>query len=212
MNHDLHFISQGVVCETPMGYIKALPQIIEDAGRTCYKTESKDPHAFMRMIIKRGHESVLEHGAITFRIICDRGVSHEAVRHRLSSFSQESTRYVNYSKKGVEMVNPFSAFPKKDSPELYRIWEKAMQDASTAYLAMIQEGAPPELARSVLPNAIKTELVWTSNPRQWRTIMKLRTSPAAHPQMREVAGAIFHWFRSHMPDLVSDMEYPERNQ
>lgn len=110
------------------------------------------------------------------------------------------------------MVNPFSAFPAKDTVVLHNMWDEAMRNASQSYLDMIAAGAPPELARSVLPNSVKTELVMTSNPRQWRKVLQLRTSPFAHPQMREVANAIFHWFRINLPDFVYDMEYPERPQ
>ena len=82
-------------------------QLIESAGRTCYQSKGHcDPETFIRRLIQRGHESVLEHASASFRIICDRGVSHELVRHRIASYSQESTRYCNYQKSGLQFIEP----------------------------------------------------------------------------------------------------------
>ena len=170
-----------------------LERVIEMAGRVCYKSEgsitSDTATAFIARLAESKHESVLEHGSITVRIICDRGVSHELVRHRIASYSQESTRYCNYSKdkfgneltfidpKGANLVEGWAA----------RItWEDAMANAEKAYLQMLEEGASPQEARSVLPNSLKTEIVVTANPREWRHIFRLRCAPTAHPQMREV--------------------------
>jgi thymidylate synthase (FAD) len=174
--------------------------LIEDAGRTCYKSEGKlteeSSKKFISMILKRGHESVIEHSAMTVKFICDRGVTHELVRHRLCAFSQESTRYCNY-KGGVTFVIPpwitnYSSgeygYTKSNlnivSPETN--WFFSMIDAEDRYIRALSFGWSPQQARSVLPNSLKTEIVVTANFREWRHIFKLRTSKAAHPQMREI--------------------------
>lgn len=178
--------------------------LIELAGRTCYKSEDKMTHnsaeKFVKMIKDRGHHSVLEHSAMTVKFICDRGVTHELVRHRLCAFSQESTRYCNY-KGGVTFVIP----PWIDIPKNRIIvrdgqivghnldygptasWLDAMLATERRYQELISAGGwSPQQARSVLPNSTKTEIVVTANFREWNHIFTLRCSRAAHPQMREI--------------------------
>lgn len=172
---------------------------IERAGRTCYKSEDKitedSANQFIKMIIGRGHESVLEHEKLTVRFICDRGVSHEIVRHRLASFSQESTRYCNYSKDkfGNELtfiIPCWFDWQNVDGTEFGKsdeiTWQDAMIRSEMAYFSLLDQGWTPQEARSVLPNSLKTEIVVTANIREWRTIFKQRCSSAAHPQMREL--------------------------
>jgi thymidylate synthase (FAD) len=164
---------------------------IETAGRTCYKSEdqiTKDSAVtFAQRILSSGHHSVIEHASATVRLICDRGVTHEIVRHRLASYSQESTRYANYSKdqfgNEITVIKPY--FWKESSPE-YAIWLKSMERAEEAYLALIGKGTSAQEARSVLPNSLKTEIVVTCNMREWRHIFELRCASTAHPQMREI--------------------------
>ena len=174
--------------ENPPSYLALLMEI-ESAGRTCYKSEDKitqeSAEPFIRRIIKSGHESVIEHEKLSIRFICDRGVSHELVRHRLCSFSQESTRYCNYSgeKFGKELTFIRPSFCKEDSSQ-YRDWLWAMSTSELSYFDLISNGASPQEARSVLPNSLKTELVMTANLREWRLILKQRTPSAAHPDMR----------------------------
>lgn len=179
-------------------------RLIEKAGRTCYKSEEKitldSCIDFTRRIKKLGHESVLEHSAMTVRFVCDRGVSHELVRHRLCAFSQESTRYCNY-KGGVTFVIP--PWLDIDLSELVILndeiighkrdydstasWLDAMLSADRRYRELITAGGwTPQQARSVLPNSTKTEIVVTANFREWNHIFTLRCSGAAHPQMREI--------------------------
>ena len=161
---------------------------IEACGRTCYQSEPKEggTERFIRALIRRGHESVLEHYSFTLRFICDRGVSHEIVRHRIASFSQSSTRYCNYSEdkfgREITVIRPIGL-----TPNQYSYWGRAMIDAECAYMDMLKDGATPEMARSVLPNSLKTTLVMTANLREWRHFFKLRCDKAAHPQMRQVA-------------------------
>lgn len=198
---------------------------IERAGRTCYKSEDKitdnSRNTFIAGIIKRGHEAVLEHGAISVRFICDRGVSHEIVRHRIANYCQESTRYCNYGNEkfgnGITLCQPnfwdFTGNPIPDFPEeeentndaLRNLWKKAMDFANEIYLKMIALGARPQEARSVLPNSLKTEVVMTANPREWRHFFKMRCSPAAHPDMRYCALQLLAEFHRTYPVLFDDL-------
>ena len=168
-----------------------LEQTIEYAGRLCYKSEDKITETshkdFIARLVDSKHESVLEHGSISVHFVCDRGVSHELVRHRIASYSQESTRYCNYSKdkfdKEITVVAPgfFSVLPIS-----YEYWKHACERAEDAYFCLLECGCTPQEARSVLPNSLKTELVVTANPREWLHIFRLRTAKEAHPQMREI--------------------------
>ena len=184
---------------------------IELAGRVCYKSEGRitegSAEKFIKNLLKRGHESVLEHEKITVRFVCDRGVTHEIVRHRVASYSQESSRYCKYSpdgkKGGMNFIKP--CFWSEDSEE-YRLWYEAMENAERSYNALIAMGAKPEEARDVLPNSLKTELVMTANLREWRHFFKMRTDKAAHPQMREVANMLLQKFREEVPVIFDDIE------
>lgn len=183
---------------------------IEMCGRVCYKSEDKitDDSAtgFVQGVIKRGHESVVEHYSVTVKFVVDRGVSHEIVRHRIASYSQESTRYCNYSKEGfgseITVIKP--CFLEVGTLN-YNIWYDAMQNAEKAYFAMLDGGCTAQEARSVLPNSLKTEIVVTMNMREWRHFFKLRTESAAHPQMREVAIPLCREFQNKIPVLFDDI-------
>lgn len=184
---------------------------IEQAGRVCYKSEDKitDESAvkFAQNIIKRGHEAVLEHCSFTVKFIVDRGVSHEIVRHRVASYCQESTRYCNYSKDkfGNEITVIKPCFW-DESSNLYTDWKSAMRMAESHYFALLEQGATPQEARAVLPNSLKTEVVMTANIREWRHFLKLRTSSAAHPQIREVAIPLLKELQEKIPVLFDDIE------
>jgi len=162
-------------------------QIIEKAGRTCYKTENKitddSANKFVKMILDVGHESVIEHVYMSIRFITNRGVTHELVRHRLCSFSQESTRYVTYTG-NMEFIKP--VWWKDATKEQKDIFIEACNYAENYYLQLLNLGWKAQQAREVLPNALKTEIVVTANVREWRHIFKLRCSKAAHPQIREL--------------------------
>lgn len=189
---------------------KEILQKIERAGRVCYKSEDKitneSAQTFVQNILKSGHESVIEHEKISVRIICDRGVTHEIVRHRIASYSQESTRYCNYSKDkfGNELTFIKPCFW-DESSEKYQIWYHEMQMIENTYNKMIEMGAKPQEARTVLPNSLKTEIIVTMNIREWRHFFKLRTSERAHPQMREVALMILEEFRKKIDILFEDI-------
>ena len=183
---------------------------LESYGRVCYKSESKTSETsaavFIKSLIQRGHESVIEHEKISVLIVCDRGVSHEIVRHRIASYSQESTRYCNYSKEkfGNELTFIKPCFW-EETEACYNRWEQQMKSVEDTYVKMIQEGASPQEARSILPNSLKTEIVVTMNLREWRHFFKLRTSEAAHPQMREIAGEILAEFKRIIPIVFDDL-------
>lgn len=209
INADVKFI-------TPIDGAAILKRL-EQCGRVCYKSEAKitdtSAPAFVAGIIKRGHEAVLEHCSFTVKFICDRGVSHEIVRHRLASYCQESTRYCNYSKEGfgseITVIKP--CFWPDDSDEMCE-WRSAMRLTESHYFSLLQFGATPQEARSVLPNSLKTEVVMTANIREWRHFLKLRCSPAAHPQMREVALILLEKVHTLIPVCFDDIwsEYHEQ--
>lgn len=190
---------------------------IEKIGRVCYKSEDRiqndSAEKFIAGIIKRGHESVIEHASVSVKVICDRGVTHEIVRHRVASYSQESTRYCNYSKDKfqsqisvVDIATGFSYDMENPTDcQKYEIWQEAMENAEKSYFRMLEAGASPQEARAVLPNSLKTELVMTMNLREWRHFFKLRTSNRAHPQMKEVSKLILEVFRQKLPVFFQDI-------
>ena len=183
---------------------------LELCGRVCYKSENaitdESAKQFIQNIIKSGHESVLEHEKITVRIICDRGVTHEIVRHRIASYSQESTRYCNYSKEKFDgelsFIRPCFWNEEDDN---FIVWRNTMRDCEQAYLQMIALGATAQEARSVLPNSLKTEIIVTMNLREWRHFFKLRTAKRAHPQMREISIPLLEEFQKQIPIVFDDI-------
>lgn len=191
---------------------------IERIGRVCYKSEEKitdiSAERFIAGLIRRGHESVIEHESISVRIICDRGVTHEIVRHRVASYSQESTRYCNYSHDQfdnqitvIDLASGFSYdLSTPDDRAKYQVWQEAMEAAEQAYFKLLKLGADPQEARSVLPNSLKTEIVVTMNLREWRHFFRLRTSRHAHPQMQEVAKMIYEVMLDKLPVFFQDIE------
>ena len=193
------------------GGIKEL-QFIEQAARTCYKSENKitedgeSAKALIKQLIKSGHEAMLEHSSLSVKFVVDRGVSHEIVRHRLFSFAQESTRYCNYSKGkfGSELTFIEPCF--WDIKDYNMItWLAVCSCVETAYFNLLKEGAAPQEARTVLPNSVKTEIGVTCNYREWRHFFKLRTDKAAHPQMREVTIPLLAELRKKIPIIFDDI-------
>ena len=177
---------------------------IERAGRTCYKSEDRmTPESageFCRKMKEHSHHAMIEHAVASFRIITDRGISHEIVRHRVASFAQESTRYCNYSADKFE--NQCSFIEPPDLDETQRaLWEKACLDAEQSYFAMLKAGCSAQIARSVLPTCLKTELVMTANFREWLHFIELRGSKAAHPQIRPIAHEINKILAAHAPSI-----------
>lgn len=219
---------------------QAVYEQIERAGRTCYKSEDKitegSAEKFVRGLIKRGHEAMLEHASITVRFTVDRGVSHELVRHRLASFAQESTRYCNYSQdkfgEEITVIEPcfFKDISEEDRKSIrgsvfvwlpdeedakkrqYVEWLRACRTAEEVYFRMLKDGATPQEARSVLPNSLKTEVVMTANLREWRHFLKLRaagTTGKPHPQMLEVAVPLLKELQEKLPAVFDDIQIAE---
>lgn len=191
---------------------------IEKIARVCYKSEDKisedgsSAKKLVKNLIDRGHEAMIEHSSLSVKFICDRGVSHELVRHRIASFAQESTRYCNYAndKFGNELtfIEPFFW----TNCDLYYDWKAAMRAAEKSYLYLIERGAQPQEARSVLPNSIKTEITITANYREWRNFFKLRTAKAAHPQMRELTIPLLAELKERIPVIFDDIIVEEESK
>jgi len=179
-------------------------------GRVCYKSEAKisegSAEKFIGGIIQRHHEAVLEHYSFTVKFTCDRGVTHEIVRHRVASYCQESTRYCNYFGDAfgseITVIEPCYAQPDTDA---YMQWADACRAAEAAYFSLIKAGWSPQEARAVLPNSLKAELVMTANIREWRHFLRLRCGKGAHPQMREAALMLLDKCYDAMPALFSDI-------
>ena len=188
----------------------AILRKLELALRNCYKSEDKIEEGSAERIISscitRGHESPMEHASITYRVICDRGVSHEWVRHRIASYSQESTRYCNYNKgkfnseltfiypywhKDLPPINEFRYDELTKDQQIKLDWwsilNSSCRDIEMHYRMLIERGAAPEAARALLPNCLKTEIVCTMNIRELRNFFKLRTTKFAHPDIRKLA-------------------------
>ena len=184
---------------------------IELYGRVSYKSEDKitdnSAEKFVKMLIDRGHESVLEHAGFSVRFICDRGISHEIVRHRLASYTQESTRYCNYSNnKFNEEITVILPFFFIDSYDKYDAWKSHCLQSEKAYFDLLSLGVTPEEARSVLPNSLKTDIIVTENLREWRHFLRLRTSKTSHPQMRQLTIPLLKELQSKIPVIFNDIE------
>lgn len=183
-------------------------EIIEQAGRTCYKSEKRitkgSAEKFIKMIIELAHETVIEHVSASVRLITNRGVTHELVRHRLASYSQESTRYVRYSH-GIEFIKPVWWNDLEYSEAQKKNWLESMECAEKSYLEALKLGDKPEQAREVLPHALKTEIVVTANLREWRHIFELRCSLKSHPQIRTLMLDCLLGFSQEIPIIFDDL-------
>ena len=206
------------------GGIKEL-QHIEKIGRVCYKSEDRitedgeSAKKFVGMLIRNGHEAMIEHSSLSVRFTVDRGVSHELVRHRIASFAQESTRYCNYANNkfggectyiditpGMYLDTKMKNMSGEEINAVYDEWVLAMEDAEKHYMRMLELGATPQIARSVLPNSTKTEITITANYREWRNFFKLRVPKTAHPQMREVTIELLKELKTRIPVIFDDIE------
>ena len=187
---------------------------LERCGRVCYKSEDKiteeSASRFVKSLIKNGHEAMIEHFSITVKFICDRGVSHEIVRHRIARYAQESTRYCYYSKEGfggeITVIAPLFL---QEGTKGWNIWKESCEAAEKAYFDLLDWGCSPEQARAVLPNSLKTEIIVTMNLREWRHFFKLRaigTTGNPHPQMREIALPLLRDMKQILPEVFGDLE------
>lgn len=199
----IEIIEPGAFLETPFDG-KQILKTLERFGRLSHKSEAKitedSYQTFVKKLLSWGHESVLEHVSLSVRFICDRGISHELVRHRLGAYTQESTRYCNYSGK-IQFIKPL--FYQPGSPE-YQIWYQSCVQASQSYEELMKLGSTPEAARSVLPNSLKTEIIATYNLREWRHVFEMRCQKAAHPQMRQVMIPLLQQFQKQLPLIFDD--------
>jgi thymidylate synthase (FAD) len=181
---------------------------VEAIGRTCYMSEARSPNPefFVRKLVQRGHWSVIEHFGMTVQFVVDRGVSHEWVRHRLTSQTQSSTRYCNFSKDrfGNEIAVILPPFWHKEELR-FKIWKKAMEDTERSYFDLLNAGAIPEQARTVLPNSLATTITTTANFRQWSLMLDLRTSNFAHPQIAEVMRPLLAEMKELLPAIFEDV-------
>lgn len=225
----MRVINSGYEILTPIseGGIEELKRI-ERIGRVCYKSEDRitedgeSAKKFVKMLLDKGHEAMIEHSELSIMFTCDRGVSHEIVRHRMASYAQESTRYVNYAndkfgneisvidiKPGMDLDTKTSELHEYRLNAIYVEWLTAMRNAEEHYLNMIELGATPQIARSVLPNSVKTNITMTANYREWRHFFKLRTAKGAHPQMREIMVKLCKDLQSKIPIIFDDIDLGE---
>ena len=194
--------------------INTILKPIETAGRVCYKSENNITDdsciTFCRNILGRGHEAVIEHSQLSIRFTVDRAIANELVRHRIASYCQESTRYVNYSKEKfgneIKVIGPDEGILPMGSDN-YNFWWSACKSAEESYMAMLSNGVKPEIARNVLPLSTATEIIMTANIREWRSVMKLRTSSRAHPQMRSIMRSLLDELKQKIPVLFDDITY-----
>lgn len=194
---------------------------IAQASYTCYQTDASkksydDVVTFVKKLIERGHESPLEHASITMDIITDRGVTHELVRHRIGAYSQESTRYCNYSKgkfnSQITCMNPFATPFREKQPydhEGFKAWMDICEKCEKTYNEMLANGIKPEDARGVLPMSLASEIVVTYNIRQWRHVIKQRLDSHAHPMMRYTMGVVLDELTMYYPNLFDDLLFED---
>lgn len=206
------------------GGIKEL-QHIEKIGRVCYKSEDyitedgESARKFVAMLIRNGHEAMIEHSFLSVKFTVDRGVSHELVRHRIASFAQESTRYCNYAKDkfgaecafidlepGIMLDNKMKKMSGEEIALVMAEWTSAMEDAERHYMRLLELGATPQIARAVLPSSTKTEITVSANYREWRNFFKLRVPADVHPQMREVTIPLLRELKGMIPVIFDDIE------
>lgn len=200
-------------------------QHIEKIGRVCYKSEDyitedgESARKYVAMLIRNGHEAMIEHSFLSVKFTVDRGVSHELVRHRIASFAQESTRYCNYAKDkfgaecafidlepGIMLDNKMKKMSGEEIALVMAEWTSAMEDAERHYMRLLELGATPQIARAVLPNSTKTEITVSANYREWRNFFKLRVPADVHPQMREVTIPLLKELKGMIPVIFDDIE------
>lgn len=203
---------------------------IEKVARTCYKSEhlitDDSAKVMVSSLLKRGHEAMIEFYDITVKFVCDRGVSHEIVRHRVASYAQESTRYCNYSKDrfGSELTFIIPCWildiEERSNMEYNYVahaeyhhakddankqWYDLCLNSEFTYNSLIEKGWSPQEARSVLPNSLKTEINVKMNLREWRHFFKLRCDKPAHPQMRELTIPLLEKMHDLVPIIFDDL-------
>ena len=195
---------------------------IEKIARTCYKSEdlinNESAEKMIKKLIKMNHLAMIEHASVSVLFTCDRGVTHEIVRHRVASYAQESTRYVNYSKDkfgneigyidiagGIALDTKMKDLPVETINAIISEWHQACIDAEKHYMKMLELGATPQIARSVLNNSTKSDINVTMNLREWRHFFELRCDSPAHPQMRELVIPLLKEMSEVIPIVFDDL-------
>jgi thymidylate synthase (FAD) len=176
--------------------------LLEHAGRLCYRSESRgDPARFLQARIREGHESIIEHASATFEISgISRAASHQLVRHRLASFSQESQRYVEWS--DPEWVLPPAI---ADDPKAQAVWDELSAQVQAAYRALRGLKVRKEDARFVLPNAAATRIIVTMNFRELLNVFRLRISREAQWEIREICARMLELVYPHAPSVFGGL-------
>ena len=194
---------------------KAIMKRLERACRTCYRSEGsitdESYKTLLNNCITRGHESILEHEKITIRMTCDIGVYKDLTRHRIASFSVESTRYCNYGKdkfdNEIKVMRPCNIDP---NSKLYEHWTIAMEQIEKEYLDMSKEGATADQLRMLLPHSTAAEVTMTANIREWKHIFNLRANNHAHPAIQQLLIPLLLLFKKEMPEIFSNVPYNEK--
>lgn len=187
---------------------------LERACRTCYRSENNITEESYKTLLKncinRGHESILEHEKITIRMICDVGVYKDLTRHRIASFSIESTRYCNYGKdkfeNEIKFIEPVNI---DENTEIYEEWKAACSEIEKHYLKMASLGATPDQMRMILPHSTAAQVTMTANIREWKHILALRANAHAHPAVEQVMIPLLIHFKEKMPEIFDNIEYDE---
>lgn len=200
----MNFIKQSVEM---LSFTPNPEKLIELAGRTAYKSEDRitddSSKSFIKTLIKRRHESVLEHANATMRIITDRGISHEIVRHRMASYTQESSRYCNYSKDRFDGITFME--PDKEDKDIIGSERDFYQQLENEYMQRVVGGVLPQIARDILPNILKTEIIMTCNFRSWRHFIRIRGAKSAHPRIIKIAKMIHSKLLEISPACFEDL-------
>lgn len=206
----------------PFDGIEALRKI-EWCGRISHRSEeSQTNESYKRFIetvvLGHGDWSITEHASCTVDMLVDRGITHEIVRHRLFSYTQESTRFVNYEKKmPPSFIMPETLKCKETDTVGCMIshnneddWIEIISRIEDFYISFIKSGVKPQIARSIFPNALASRIIITGNLRNWRHFFIMRTSKEAHPQMRQVTIPLLEEFQSRIPLLYDDIKVNNR--
>lgn len=220
MSNQINIIPAEVNILTPLTpeRCREMLLICEYAGRTCYQSAPKgEPEKFINGIVRRGHESVIEHQTITVEFITDRACANELVRHRIAAYSQESTRYVNYVD-GIQFIkmiefqyyNQLSIGDTNMLRDCEALWELSCQQSADCYKEMVEMlRRRPETARSVLNNSLKTSIIATFNLREWRHVFTMRCGKPAHPHIKEIMIPLMMYFKQKFPGMFDNIPYDE---
>jgi thymidylate synthase (FAD) len=186
---------------------------IEYYARISHRSEEKQTSESWRrflesIVLQHGDWSVIEHEKATVIFRVDRGITHEIVRHRLFSYTQESTRFVNYGKREIEFIEPVFSSGVDAAPLR---WSASMREAEMNYLELLEVKQPPQMARSVLPNATASSIAMTGNLRSWRHFFIMRTTAETHPDLKRVSIPLLEEFKNRIPLLYDDLE-PNQKQ